>query len=425
MEENDKNNKNDKNEEKNDENKVQNENEIQNYKLKIKELNSKINVLIKGIKEEREKTKKLTNDIEVLNLDKIVKEETISKLKNENESLNSILSKDDPKSYFENITKLNTDINFNPEEYNSMKKENVQLKEECKKLMQQNSELIIKIEKITEEKQLMENKFNEEIYKLKKERIDLSNDICEKQKRIEILNNLYKEIEEQKNNKENEIINYKKNSENLENQIKILKNMNDQNLIKINKLNQEIEERIKIKIDNYIFKGKIIEDNFNQEELYNKKIEIKFSSTDINIQLNFDDKNLEIDVKNIKFNFDDKEKDKVIILYEIDEEIEEDKEKNKEENKITNREDNNINNENNIINNNKNKEKKTKKGEGKKKKKLIKVTNAMLCQFSERECEYIYKFKKEMIEKYKENKKNKQNEENEENNLSQFIFGIL
>ena len=31
----------------------------------------------------------------------------------------------------------------------------------------------------------------------------------------------------------------------------------------------------------------------------------------------------------------------------------------------------------------------------------------MLCQFSERECEYIFKFKKEMMEKYKENKKKK------------------
>ena len=62
------------------------------------------------------------------------------------------LSKDDPKSYFENITKLNTDINFNLEEYDKMKKENVQLIEEKNNLIEKNSELINKIEKLTEEK---------------------------------------------------------------------------------------------------------------------------------------------------------------------------------------------------------------------------------------------------------------------------------
>ncbi len=184
----------------------QSNNEILNYQQKIKELNNKINVLIKGVKEEREKSKQYANQIEALNLDKILKEETISKLKSENESLNLMLSKDDPKSYFESITQLNNDINFNPEEYDSIKKENVQLKEENKTLMEQNSVLINKIEKLTEEKKLSEKNLNEEIYKLKKERVEQANEIYDKQKRIELLNNLYKEMEIQKNNKENEII---------------------------------------------------------------------------------------------------------------------------------------------------------------------------------------------------------------------------
>jgi len=119
--------------------------EIQNYQLKIKELNNKISVLIKGVKEEREKSKNLAKEIEEYNLQKIIKDETISKLKSENESLNSILSNKDPKAYFENITKLNNDINFNPEEYDLMKKENVQLKEENKELVEQNTELIKQI----------------------------------------------------------------------------------------------------------------------------------------------------------------------------------------------------------------------------------------------------------------------------------------
>ena len=79
------------------------QNDIQFYQVQIKGLNNKLTVLIKGIKEEREKSKNLTQELETLKLEKILKDETISKLKRENESLNSILSKNDPKSYFENI----------------------------------------------------------------------------------------------------------------------------------------------------------------------------------------------------------------------------------------------------------------------------------------------------------------------------------
>ena len=399
-------------------------NEIQNYQHKIKELNNKINVLIKGVKEEREKSKKLAKELEVLNLDKILKEETISKLRSENESLNMILSKDDPKSYFENITKLNTDINFNPEEYDLMKKENIQLKEENKTLMEQNSILINKIEKLTEDKKLIEKNFNEEIYKLKKERIEQSNEIYDKQKKIEILNNLYKEIERQKNNKENEIIkhkeeenNYKNNIKNLENQIILLKNEIEKDNIEINNLKKEIEDRIKIEIDDYIFKGIIIKDNFNKKKLWNKKINIKFSSTDIYIKLNFANRDLKIDAKKIKFNFFENEKNKVIIFYDSEEEDQEENDEEEEINIITNE----IKNENkeeklqekerNIINNeimNENKEEKLKekgkKLEDEKKEKKI-ITNAMLCQFSEKECSYIFEFKKKCYQNIRKTKK--------------------
>ena len=323
----------------------QSNNEILNYQQKIKELNNKINVLIKGVKEEREKSKQYANQIEALNLDKILKEETISKLKSENESLNLMLSKDDPKSYFESITQLNNDINFNPEEYDSIKKENVQLKEENKTLMDQNSVLINKIEKLTEEKKLSEKNLNEEIYKLKKERVEQANEIYDKQKRIELLNNLYKEMEIQKNNKENEIIKYKeeekiykKNLENLENQLDILKNINEKDNIEITKLKKEIEDKTIIKIDDYIFKGIIVEDNFNKKKLWNKNIQIKFNSKDIFIKFNFSGKNYEIDAKNIKFNFFGEAKDKVIIFYETEEEDNDEEEKEKEEEKERERE---------------------------------------------------------------------------------------
>ena len=387
----------------------QSNNEILNYQQKVKELNNKINVLIKGVKEEREKSKQYANQIEALNLDKILKEETISKLKSENESLNLMLSKDDPKSYFESITQLNNDINFNPEEYDSIKKENLQLKEENKTLMDQNSVLINKIEKLTEEKKLSEKNLNEEIYKLKKERVEQANEIYDKQKRIELLNNLYKEMEIQKNNKENEIIKYKeeekiykKNLENLENQLDILKNINEKDNIEITKLKKEIEDKTIIKIDDYIFKGIIVEDNFNKKKLWNKNIQIKFNSKDIFIKFNFSGKNYEIDAKNIKFNFFGEAKDKVIIFYETEEEDNDEEEKEKEEEKEENK---------------KIKEKKEEKIDKKEK-----TTNVMLCKFTEKECNYIFEFKKEMMTNYNENKKNK---ENNENTFSSFLFGIF
>ena len=408
--------------EQNKENEGQN-NEILGFQQKIKELNNKINILIKGIKEEREKSKELTNQIEeerkkskeltsqieALNLDKILKEETISKLKSENESLNLMLSKDDPKSYFESITQLNADISFNPEEYDSIKKENVHLKEENKALMEQNTILINKIEKLTDEKKVTEKNLNEEIYKLKKERVEQANEIYDKQKKIEILNNLYKEIETQKNNKENEIIkykedekNYKNQMKNLENQINIIKNISEKYNIEISKLKKEIEDRIKIEIDDYIFKGIIVEDNFNKKKLWNKNIQIKFNSKDIFIKLNLCGKIYEIDIKNIKFTFFEKTKDKVIIFYDAEEEPDEEEKEELKERKE----------------NIKNKEEKVdKKGD---KKEII--TNVILCKFTERECNYIFEFKKEMMEKYRENKTKK---EEEENTFSSFIYGFF
>ena len=409
--------------EQNKENEGQN-NEILGLQQKIKELNNKINILIKGIKEEREKSKELTNQIEeerkkskeltsqieALNLDKILKEETISKLKSENESLNLMLSKDDPKSYFESITQLNADISFNPEEYDSIKKENVHLKEENKALMEQNTILINKIEKLTDEKKITEKNLNEEIYKLKKERVEQANEIYDKQKKIEILNNLYKEIETQKNNKENEIIkykedekNYKNQMKNLENQINIIKNISEKYNIEISKLKKEIEDRIKIEIDDYIFKGIIVEDNFNKKKLWNKNIQIKFNSKDIFIKLNLCGKIYEIDIKNIKFTFFEKTKDKVIIFYDAEEEPDEEEKEELKESKE----------------NIKNKEEKKvdKKGD---KKEII--TNVILCKFTERECNYIFEFKKEMMEKYRENKTKK---EEEENTFSSFIYGFF
>ena len=341
---------------------------------KIKELNNKISVLIKGIKEEREKSKALIKELELLKYDKILKEEQISKLKSENENLNLFLSKSDPKSYFENITKINTNnIVFNPEEYNIMKEENIKLKKENNILLEQNSVLKTKIEKLDEEYQIKEKNLIEEMNILKKERISLSNELYEKHNKIELLNNLYKDIEIQKNNKEEDIIKYQENEikikqigENLEEKIKDLETMNKKQNEEIIKL-KNIINCSELDIDKYIFKGFITEDDFNEKELFNKKIQLKFNSKDTFIKLNIDNKNMEIDAKKIKFTFYKNAKEKVMIFYENE------------------------------------------KGE----------KNAMLCEFSLEECDYIFKFKKKIMEKYEENKKE------QETSTGGFLFGFF
>ena len=345
---------------------------------KIKELNYKISVLIKGIKEEKEKTKSLSKEIELLKYDQISKDEQISKLKSENESLNLFLSNNDPKTYFENITKINTNnINFNPEEYNLMKEENIKFKKENNILIEDNSMLKTKIEQLSEEFKLKEKNFTDEINKLKKEKIALSNDLNEKQNRIEQLNNMCNDIKLQNNNKEGDIIKYQENEiknkkieENLVDKIKNLEILNKKQSNEIIKLNNIIDNS-QLDIDKYIFKGFVLEDDFNEKELFNKTVQLKFSSKDNFIKLKIDNINTNIDAQKIKFNFYKNDKERVMIFYENNEEIN--------------------------------------KGE----------KSALLCQFHEKENDYIYKFKKRMMDKYEENK------ENNESSSGGFLFKLF
>ena len=349
-----------------------------NNTQKIKELNYKISVLIKGIKEEKEKTKSLSKEIELLKYDQISKDEQISKLKSENESLNLFLSNNDPKTYFENITKINTNnINFNPEEYNLMKEENIKFKKENNILIEDNSMLKTKIEQLSEEFKLKEKNFTDEINKLKKEKIALSNDLNEKQNRIEQLNNMCNDIKLQNNNKEGDIIKYQENEiknkkieEDLVDKIKNLEILNKKQSNEIIKLNNIIDNS-QLDIDKYIFKGFVLEDDFNEKELFNKTVQLKFSSKDNFIKLKIDNINMNIDAQKIKFNFYKNDKERVMIFYENNEE--------------------------------------TNKGE----------KSALLCQFHERENDYIYKFKKRMMDKYDENK------ENTENSSGGFLFRLF
>ena len=202
----------------------------------------------------------------------------------------------------------------------------------------------------------------EELSQLKKERISLSNEIYEKQNKIELLNSLYKDIEIQKNNKEGDIIKYQENEirnkqieENLEEKIKNLEKLNLEQNEEISKL-KNIANNSVLDINKYIFKGVIMENDFNDKELFNKNIQLKLNSKDNFIKLYLDNKNMEVDAKKIKFTFYKNEKEKVMIFFEDE------------------------------------------KGE----------KNVILCKFSEIDCENLFKFKKQINDNYEENKKNKE-----------------
>ena len=181
----------------------------------------------------------------------------------------------------------------------------------------------------------------------------------------------------QKNNKEGDIIKYQENEikskkieEILEEKIKKLEEFNKKQSEEIIKYKCIIDNS-DLDIDKYIFKGSIIEDDFNEKELFNKSIQLKFSSKETYIKLKIDNIIMKIDAKKVKFTFYKNEKERVLIFYEnID-----------EENKGT--------------------------------------KSAMLCEFTEKECGYIFKFKKKMLEKYEENKNNK------ETSSGGFLFGLF
>ena len=234
-----------------------------------------------------------------------------------------------------------------------------------------------KIEKLSEELNLKEKNYIEEINTLKKERISLSNELFEKQNKIEFLNGLYKDIEIQKNSKEGDIIKYqenelknKKTEEILEEKIKNLEEINKKQNDEIIKY-KFIIDNSDLDIDKYIFQGSVIEDDFNEKELFNKTVQLKFSSKETFIKLKIDNIIMKIDVKKIKFTFYKNEKERVLIFYETN--------------------------------------------EGEKKG----TKSAMLCQFTEKECGYIFKFKKKMLDKYEENKNNK------ETSSGGFLFGLF
>ena len=388
------------NNEKNEKNQQENNNDNQttsnnNKSSQTNNVNSSINqnsdiqrklqILIKAYKEEHSKYESLQKSIDEIKIEKIQDEALISKLRNENNSLQDALSKKDP-NFFDNL--INTPKVL-------AQKDIQQINEEKKLCEDQNIQLIKQIEKISQEKEESENNLKEEIEKLKAENEKCKNIIKQKQTTIDSLNAMLKDNEPNKNYKEKENSELKRENLEIIEKIKELEKQNNMYLeniesfklqmIKLSKLENQYKENNKIfDSEKYIFKGILINHKDNNEIFFGKKVFIFFD----NLEKNYIYILVEVDnffcvnISDFGINYIDGSKSKVGICF-----IENSNKKN------THLEFD----RNNLYGNS---------------------TIKMACEFSEEECKYImdyYKKKKKIYDK-------KIKKEEEQKDINSFMF---
>lgn len=106
----------------------------------------KLAILKKGIIEERKKIQLLQQEITALKDTIIDKDEQIAKLKNEHQNISEALSKQDPKTYYDNLFKSQEN---NQAEFLETKAENQKLGNQLESLILDNSRMKEKLEEIT------------------------------------------------------------------------------------------------------------------------------------------------------------------------------------------------------------------------------------------------------------------------------------
>ena len=343
---------------------------VKNKSNQNSDLQRKLQILVKAYKEEHSKYESLQKMVDEIKLEKIQNEALITKLRNENNSLQDALSKKDP-NFFDNLinyTKVLTE------------KEIQQINEEKKLCEEQNIQLIKQIEKLTQEKEESENKLKEEITKLNEENEKFKNIVKQNQTTIESLNAILKDNESNINYKD--IQNTELKRENSEMHIKI-KKLEEQNNIylesiksfklqitELSKLENQYKENNKmIASENYMFKGTLINHKDNNEKFFGKKIFIFFG----NLEKSYIYVVIEVDnffcvnVNDFGINYIEKSKSKVGICF--------------------------IDNTNKKIRN---------FGFDEEDWSLNNTIKKMACEFSEEECKYImdfYRIKKKIYDK--------------------------
>ncbi len=305
--------------------------ENENKKLNniIKDLQGKLIILKNALLEERKKSNRFENKIKDLNEQIYEKDGIILNYKTENKTLDETISKSNLKEYYkkflEDELNDNDDSDIDIDNYNQLnqnnnpeilKEENRILNKKLTKYQKENQLLKGKFELITNDVENIKKESNLTIEKLKKELEEIKRKNKEEKERYEILEGLSKEFNSGKTLYEDKILELQKSNQKLKEQKDNLQNVNNE-LILLNKvysitmteLKNKIEEmgnenlKIKKKIDesieiniNYLFIGSIFH---NDKEINRKQIMIFFGKFQDKIELTFENGVFDIPIQKV------------------------------------------------------------------------------------------------------------------------------
>ena len=279
-------------------------------------LKKKMNILIKGLKEEKLITTKLKEENELLKYDLEEKKLLLKKTKEEYQELAQSKISPEKLSTFFNSLENNEILDSPDKEKFNLKKENAQLQSKLKSLEEEN--------KINNEKlKTIENKYasqiislNEEITSLKNKLLSYKDSINESQeKSTKLIDNIkYEKLIS--NDKEAKIVKLQKENDNLQSANNALKKQNDYFLQIIEKLKTQIEDKGKeffylekeydenkeIKIDNHTFKGYINKMSkwlITDLNKLNRNISIFFGKTPLKVSFTINGQNFDVNIDDI------------------------------------------------------------------------------------------------------------------------------
>lgn len=228
----------------------------------------KIAILKKAVLEERKKNQVIQEELKSLNDIISEKDDQISKLRSENVSLSEALSKNDPKSYYANMFKIQETSNT---ELTDLKTENTKLTEKIAILETDNAFLKENFDECLISYQNLQASSSEEIEKLKQQIQEHVEQTAEEQNKMKVLTAYFREFDVQKATLEEKEFKYKQTMDKLiqdnnmlSSQIKAFNNS-------IVHLKDEIEKltiqnyQLKMELENnkdyprnYIFKGLLV-----------------------------------------------------------------------------------------------------------------------------------------------------------------------
>lgn len=284
-----------------------------------KNVELKMNILKKGIVEERKKNQVLLNENNSLKESLIEKQEIISKLQDDLNNKNNEILKTEPKNYYSTlfgqpsneqakiIEEKNKIISDLEEKIQNLKDENDSFQEQTMVLKQN-------LESLTEDIDKLRTENEKKVQNLEKIISEKNLEFKENQEKVEIIKNLYKDFDSQKfsydsqikelqtqnNKKEKEIEELNKQIEALMDTIVQLKKDIEKKSSECLKLKKELENKIEITKD-YVFEGKLLLDGDNEVEKKMNKITFFFGKYEEALLITFANNEKVIPIKHINY----------------------------------------------------------------------------------------------------------------------------